>query len=129
MTTDYVAFANWLRAELIERGMRQADLARATGIDAAYISKVLNVERQASVSFCRELARVLEIPPEEVLRRAGLLPAKPEVDTMLARALSDFLKLGEDERQEILELMAVKIRRRNRKKGLGTADGRDEAII
>jgi transcriptional regulator with XRE-family HTH domain len=75
--TNLIDFSQWLKNEMKIRGWRQADLARATGIDSSVFSRILNLEREPSPDTCRAIAKALVLPPEVVFRKAGFLPEKP----------------------------------------------------
>lgn len=72
-------FAEWLKAELEKRDWKQADLVRATQLDSAVISYIINGKRRSGESTARAIARALKLPPELVFEKAGLLPPKPEL--------------------------------------------------
>ena len=76
----------WILRELQERGWSQAELARRSGISAAGVSQILSEQRLPTPDFCIAIARALRIPPEDVLRRAGILPAVPNDDALAAAA-------------------------------------------
>ena len=67
----------FLEAELLRRGWRPADLARAASLPDATLSHILNRSRRAGPEVCNALARALGEPPERIFRLAGLLPALP----------------------------------------------------
>lgn len=117
MPTDYVAFANWLRAELIERGMRQSELARKAGIDSGYLSKVLSLERPASAQFCQGIARAFGVPVGEVYARVGLMPPQPKRTERIARMLALFEELTEDDKEWIEQFTRLRVEYQRRKGG------------
>ena len=129
MTTK--KFGEWLAEKLIERDMKPADLSRATGMDSAVISNLINSKRQQpAVESCKLIARALEIPLEEVYRAADILPPKPDVDPITEAVLNLMLTLDTNEKQDILEYVRLRsrlaadknpINARNRKRATGTA--------
>lgn len=70
-------FVEWLQQEIDARNWRPADLARAAGIYASTLAKILQRERRVGADVCLSLARRLTLPPETVFRKAGLLPDLP----------------------------------------------------
>jgi transcriptional regulator with XRE-family HTH domain len=100
-------FTLWLRAELDAQGWKQADLARATGLSSGAISNVLNGQRQPSVDFVLAVARALRVSPEDLYRRAGLLPPKPEAPTspLMNEALDVLRRLPTEKQQEALNYL------------------------
>jgi transcriptional regulator with XRE-family HTH domain len=79
-------FGNWLEAELKEREMTQADLARSAGVTRGAINGVITGARGPGIDLCQAIARAFQIPPEEVFRQAGFLPFKSETNEMIERA-------------------------------------------
>lgn len=67
--------SDWLNGELQERSWSMRELGRRSGISQAQISDVINGKINPSANFCIKIAKALKLPPEMVLRRAGILPA------------------------------------------------------
>ncbi len=95
----------WLNEELSKRDWSLRELARRADISAGNLSQVMNYQRGAGPEFCRALARALRVPPEEVFRRAGLLPERPDYDAEEQRALYLFSRLSEPMQHYILTSM------------------------
>lgn len=97
-------FVTWLNDELATQGWSRADLARATGLHKGSISNVLNGQRQPSVDFVMAVARAFKMPPEELFRRAGLLPPRPAVGGggLVEEAVDVLKRLPADKQQEAL---------------------------
>jgi transcriptional regulator with XRE-family HTH domain len=78
---------NWLNRELQKRGWSMRELGRRSGVSQAQISNVINGIARPSADFCIKVAKAFRLPPETVLRRAGILPAlttiKEERETLL----------------------------------------------
>jgi transcriptional regulator with XRE-family HTH domain len=74
---------------LRERGWRPADLARASGLTEPGISKILNGDRRAGDRSLVKIADALNIPREEMLRIAGVLPPG-RTDRQAAKDLLDY---------------------------------------
>lgn len=64
-------FGLWLSRQLADQGMSGADLARRIGHDSSIVSKWRRGQMQPAPESCREIARALVIPHDEVLRQAG----------------------------------------------------------
>jgi transcriptional regulator with XRE-family HTH domain len=105
-----MSFINWLNQELKERRWQQKDLAEAAGVSDSTITLVLKGDRKPGADLCNGIARAFGIPPEEVFRMAGLLPALPEEDDELARQLVEkFKRLPIEKRREVLSYVIWKI--------------------
>jgi transcriptional regulator with XRE-family HTH domain len=110
--TAQTELVEWLEAEMERRRWQPSDLARAAGIDTGTLSNVLNGRRRAGRKVCLALAKALEVPPEWVLRRAGLLPPLPgnEEDATLGELVDIAKRLDKQERQEALEYLLWRYR-------------------
>jgi transcriptional regulator with XRE-family HTH domain len=110
---DNYDFVEWLQMEMTQRGLRQADLAKAAGLYPATIAKVLARERQAGPDVCNALAKALDIPPEVIFRRAGLLPETPATPMnktcQEVCALVQQLDLGDQD--DVLDYIKFRLRR------------------
>lgn len=95
-------FIGWLRRELEKRGWRQADLARASGLDTAMVSNLLNGNRKPGEVSCKAIARGLGLPPETVFRAAGILPPINPVGEAEAELGHLFRQATDRQRQEVL---------------------------
>ncbi len=87
-------FVTWLNEELKVRDWSQSELARRCGVTAPAINRILSGQRTPSTDICISIARALGVSPENVLRRAGILP----------RAFEELVEKDPDLR-EIVNLM------------------------
>ena len=95
-------FTEWLENELITRGWTRAELARRANVSQSTLSLIWTGERTPGPDFCRAIARALNIPPETVFRKAGLLPASPDPDPEIEEALYLFAQLPTPVRKLVL---------------------------
>lgn len=77
METEEIEFTEWIEDEMTKRGWTIRETARRAGLTHAAISNVLNDQRNPGWNFCVGIARAFGKPPEDVMRRAGLLPRLP----------------------------------------------------
>lgn len=96
-------------------GWKQADLARASNLDSAVISNIINGRRGLGESAARAIARAFDLPPETVFRAAGLLPDKPKADQKIDEALHILSKLDADDLEEIIQIAKMKLERERSK--------------
>lgn len=109
-------FAKWLEDELKNRRWTRADLSRATGLSQASFSKIFSGNRKPGPDLCTAVARALEIPGEEVFRKAGLLPEKPEDDDKFAEeTIERFKRLTVEQRRAVLEYVIFQLREEDRR--------------
>lgn len=106
-------FVTWLNEELERRGWSQSELSRRAGVVASTVSMVLTSQKSPGVDFCLGLSRAFQITPEEVFRRAGLLPPLPAAsDLSLVQQLGELVRrLPEEERGEILDYARYRYQR------------------
>lgn len=71
-----MSFGEWVQAELNSRGWDQAELARRSHISDAHISRLVSGGRRPGQESAKAIARALRLPPEDVMRQAGILPPK-----------------------------------------------------
>ncbi len=73
-------FSKWLTVQMKRENWTQADLARATGIGRAAISKMISNKKslKPKPESCLALAKAFRLAPETVYRAAGILPTEPE---------------------------------------------------
>ena len=68
-------FSPWLRKQLARREWTPADFARRLHASEGTVSHWLRGERLPRPSSCERIADALGLPYEEVMQRAGYLPA------------------------------------------------------
>lgn len=103
-------FADWLLQTILERDITQAELAKRSGLSEASISLVINGKRNAGADFCERVARVLNLPVDDVFRRAGLLPIVAMVDERDREVSEIMSKLDSNDKDEMLEYARLRIR-------------------
>ena len=103
MMTKNETFASWLSNE-IESGRWRSirEFAREADVSAVAIINIINEVRRPGPRVCRAIARVLKRPPEEIFRRAGLLPPQPPRDDNFEAALFLFRQLSEEDQEKML---------------------------
>lgn len=112
MLTSMEDFVTWIQKEMNIRGLSMRALGRRTGVSHATISTVLSGKQAPSPELCNGLARVFELPPDWVFRRAGLLPPLPGTeDDLTLREINDIAKhLSPKERREAREYLLWRYR-------------------
>ena len=99
-------FSEWLLSVLSQKGMSQSELARQAGVTRGAINGVITGARGPGVDLCNGIAKALKIPPEEVLRAAGLLPPEPNKDEKFYRIESLYHTLrDETNKQRAIEFL------------------------
>lgn len=103
-------FAEWLRSEIDQRGMSQADLARESGLTPASISRLLNRTRGPGSDTCISLAGVFGYPVDVIYRIAGLLPFDTDKDTRGDLIASLAKQLPDKEYNDLLEYIHFRLK-------------------
>ena len=75
-------FGAWLGSEMERRGWSQRELGRRIGRSQSAVQRVVCGLRAPSVEFSLLLAGALEMPADEILRRAGHLPPLTNADDL-----------------------------------------------
>lgn len=100
-------FTDWLLKQLRKENWSQADLARASGLTTAAISKYVS-GRIPDKDALREIARAFKLPPETVFRAAGILPQQSE-ESELSKELQYFVEqLPMEIQEEVLEYVKMR---------------------
>lgn len=95
-------FGDWLLERLKEKDMSQAELARAADISRASISDVISGRRNIGNDLAVSIARALRIPPEQIFRAAGILPAEKEANVKVEQIVYEVEKMDLDDQNEVL---------------------------
>lgn len=111
--TEKTNFGEWVLMEMEARGWTMSELARRCSVSQVAISNVINGNRNAGPDLCRALAVALELPEEKIFRLAGLLSRLPTEQDLTFGEVYDMMQhLTPDERQEVMEYVAWRYRRR-----------------
>jgi transcriptional regulator with XRE-family HTH domain len=83
-------FVVWLNAEIKKQGWSLEQTAQRVGVSHTAMTDIVNGRTRPSAEFCRRIAMVLHASPEEVFRRAGLLPPESKGKLVLREAIHLF---------------------------------------
>lgn len=76
-----MSFASWLSEKMSERHMNQSELAERLGVTRGAINNLLSGRSKTpSVETIEKLARALDVTPEDIMRRVGMLPEASQPD-------------------------------------------------
>ena len=96
--------SEWITEELNTRGWSIRELARRAELSHATINGVLSGTANPGLDFCKGVARALHVAPEDVIRKAGLLPYIPPDVHQSDELLHYFTQLPNEDRQRIITL-------------------------
>ena len=68
---------NWFQQATIRAGVSQADVARHLALAPSAVSRMLKGERQMKLNEAVQVASILGVSQDEVLRYAGAVPDRP----------------------------------------------------
>lgn len=108
-------FGEWLNAEVEERGWSFRELSRRAGVSQSAISLVLSGEPPGPKS-CRGIARALNLPVEEVFRRAGILPPSTEKTPSLRELDHLFTQLTPEQQDDVLTFVRALLEKRKQRR-------------
>jgi transcriptional regulator with XRE-family HTH domain len=101
-------FSDYLTSKLAEDDIKPADLAKRMGKDQSIISRFLSGERSPQPETIVELARGLNVPPEEVFRAVVGLPPKPIKTERIERVVHILNDLDPGDIEEIIKIAKIK---------------------
>lgn len=104
-------FVTWLNTEMDRRGWNYSELARRAGLNASTLSKAISGYNRPGLELCVGVAEALGVPPETVMRRAGLLPKSAEDDPAFAEIVDILRNVSRKELLNILEYVAFRYER------------------
>lgn len=115
---EKIEFPQWLRQELEKREWSQVDLSRKTKISPTQVARILSGERGFGIEALVEISNALEVSPITILRKAGLLSAGSDDQISFEDWKYLLEKMTADEREEIRQIIEMKIARRKKQEGL-----------
>ena len=97
-------FSEWVKNQIKSRYWTSNELARQSGISPACISMVMTGQRNPGEKFCCGVAAAFNLLPEQVFRKAGLLPPRPQADDQLNKLIAIYHVLNEDDQIFLLRI-------------------------
>ncbi len=104
-------FGDWLQSEIAARNWSLSELARRAHLSRGTLSNIINGNKGIGEATCQSLARALHFPPEEVFRKAGLLPPKLDespLDSRIQHLVSTLAT--EEDKRDILAYVELRHR-------------------
>ncbi len=112
--SDQDEFPFWLNEQMRKRSWSQSELARHAHLSQTVISQVLGGQHPG-VRFCKAIAGAFGLPPEEVVKLAGILPRPPKWTPELDEWMALFEQLSDEDRSEMIELGRIKASRHGKR--------------
>lgn len=98
-------FIDWLNKELINKGWNNTELVKRSGLANSTVSMALSKQSNIGYNFCVGVGRALNIPPEMLMRKAGLLPTLTIEDAYLEKVTFLIDQLSEEKKQLLLNTL------------------------
>jgi transcriptional regulator with XRE-family HTH domain len=114
-------FKEWLTKEMQSRGWNINDLARAAGVSRGALGNIVRGERSAGPDVCTGIANAFKLPPEQVFRRAGLLPQATPLHETIEQISHIMNLLATDEQNNLLEYARFRLQVQDEKPKYRTA--------
>jgi len=98
-------FAKWLVTEMQRQELNQSRLAKKAGLSRATVKLIVDQSTQKpEPDTLGKLAHALDLPVEDLMRRAGYLPSRDAIEdnTTMARLIQVASDLPDDELEELL---------------------------
>jgi len=108
-------FTQWILEQMEDRKWSQAKLSREAGLSRTAISDLIAGKTSAGYHLCRSIGTALELPAENVMREAGLLPPYPKIDKEIEQILDEAAKLPKRDQEEVLAFIRIKRRLREKR--------------
>jgi transcriptional regulator with XRE-family HTH domain len=97
-----------------ERELIPADITKRSGLSPSQVSKVLNRESPAGQKALDSFAKALNLPPDDLYRRAGILPMKPNADEVVTEIVHIYHMLSEDNKGDLLDYAKNRLSKQER---------------
>jgi transcriptional regulator with XRE-family HTH domain len=95
-------FSEWLSAEVEKRGWSFRELSRRSGLSSSAISQVVTGVTLPGLKFCYGVARGLQMQPEVIMSKAGLIPTPPEESEIVSEIVYIINRLSPEDQVRIL---------------------------
>lgn len=103
-----ISFAEWLQEIMDDREIKSADLARLAHLDPGVITRILKAEREATPKTLTAIAHGLKLPPDYVFEKAGILPPKPELNSLQRELLYASQGMPESDIRMALQILETR---------------------
>jgi len=102
-------FGDWLKRELKERNISQYALAKKIDVTPTHINHIINHRRKPSADMLKAIAKGLQLPVEEIYRRAGILKPVTENTKQTEELLYLFDQFPDNEKADLITYMRIKL--------------------
>ena len=87
-------FLDWLNDTIKAKGWSNNELSRRANVSSATVSNLFNGRHAITFDLCVNLSNALHVPPEDILRRAGLLPPGTGGERVQSAGDDDLNRMG-----------------------------------
>ena len=107
---DKARFSSWLLAQMNEKNLSQAQLAKQSGLSRQAISNFINQISVPNPESCVALAKGLGVPDDFVLEAAGHRPPQPNRNPALDEANYKLAQLPEWQQKLVISFIDTLLR-------------------
>jgi len=104
---DQTKLAKFIVEQARILGWSQNEVAKRSGMSSAAMSNIISKGVIPTPANCVRIAKALDVPPEVVLRLAGYVRLPESMDDEEATLLSDFAKLDERAKRDVVAFVSV----------------------
>ena len=101
-------FGEWLSERMKDKGWGIREAARNIGVSHPTISSIVTYGEQPSFETCKALSKAFDIPIEDIMRMAGLLPKSITFNPRTSEMVDLFNGLPDEEQDEMLQVARIK---------------------
>jgi len=109
-------FVDFLLDVMEDKEISPADITKRSGLSPSQVSKILNRESPAGQKALDSFARALNLPVDDLYRRAGILPMKPNDDETVSEITHISHALSEENRQDVRDYARLRLQKQEREK-------------
>lgn len=111
---DY-KFSEWIDAELHQRGWSYREFSRRVNRSHSYVTNIANGTTEPDAQILRKIADAFNLSPEDVFRRAGLLPPETAPGPGTRELTYLFDQLSDEDQEEALIILRGYVREKLRR--------------
>lgn len=107
---------DYLLKVMEDRELIPADITKRSGLSPSQVSKVLNRESPPGQKALDSFSKALNLPADDLYRRAGILPMKPNADETVSEIVHIYHMLTEINQGDLLDYAKNRLAKQEREK-------------
>lgn len=104
MSKNFSDFVDWLEDEIKAGRLRRADIANTGFVKRPTVSALFKRKTKSlGADMCQAIAQAMNLQMEDIYRKAGQLPPKPNTeDPWMKEAINKLSKITNEEKRDIV---------------------------